>query len=233
MFHIVWLFTPILFLGEIDFVYLYCSCFAVAGERIKFAGFGESAYTSKEVGEAMRTLSKALILHLTYPTTQTMLPFTPDIKRSPRLQILDTGMLNYFSNIQKEVFTSNDLNNLYKGRIAEHIVGQELIAHSDNYLQPLQFWIREKNGSNAEVDFLYSSPYGNIPVEVKSGATGHLKSLLMYMELSGSPLAIRLYAGPYHQEEIETPSGKCFTLINIPYCLTGMLSSYIESFFSS
>ena len=74
----------------------------------------------------MRTLRKALILHLTYPTTQTMLPFTPDIKRSPRLQVLDTGMLNYFSNIQKEVFTSKDLNNLYKGRIAEHIVGQEL-----------------------------------------------------------------------------------------------------------
>lgn len=51
--------------------------------------------------------------------------------------------------------------------------------------------------------------------------------------LSGSPLAIRLYAEPYHQEEIETPSGKCFTLINTPYSLTGMLSSYIESFFSS
>lgn len=176
------------------------SCFAEAGERIKFAGFGESAYSSKEVGEAMRTLRKALILHLTYPTTQTMLPFTPDIKRSPRLQVLDTGMLNYFSNIQKEVFTSKDLNNLYKGRIAEHIVGQELIAHSDNYLQPLQFWIREQKTSNAEVDFLYPSAYGHIPVEVKAGATGHLKSLLMYMDLSGASLAIRLYAGPYHQD---------------------------------
>lgn len=99
------------------------SCFTEAGEHIKFAGFGESAYSSKEMGEAMRTLCKALILHLTYPTTQTALPFTPDIKRSPRLQVLDTGMLNYFSTIQKELFTSKDLNNLYKGRIAEHIVG--------------------------------------------------------------------------------------------------------------
>lgn len=206
------------------------SCFAEAGERIKFAGFGESAYSSKEVGEAMRTLRKALILHLTYPTTQTMLPFTPDIKRSPRLQVLDIGMLNYFSNIQKEVFTSKDLNNLYKGRIAEHIVGQELIAHSDNYLQPLQFWIREQKTSNAEVDFLYPSAYGHIPVEVKAGATGHLKSLLMYMDLSGASLAIRLYAGPYHQEEIKISESKSFTLINMPYCLTGMLSAYIESY---
>lgn len=204
------------------------SCFAEAGERIKFAGFGESAYSSKEVGEAMRTLRKALILHLTYPTTQTMLPFIPDIKRSPRLQVLDTGMLNYFSNIQKEVFTSKDLNNLYKGRIAEHIVGQELIAHSDNYLQPLQFWVREQKTSNAEVDFLYPSAYGHIPVEVKAGATGHLKSLLMYMELSGAPLAVRLYAGGYHQEEINISEGKSFTLINMPYCLSGMLSAYIE-----
>ena len=208
------------------------SCFAEAGERIKFAGFGESAYSSKEVGEAMRTLRKALILHLTYPTTQTMLPFTPDIKRSPRLQVLDTGMLNYFSNIQKEVFASKDLNNLYKGRIAEHIVGQELIAHSDNYLQPLQFWVREKGSSNAEVDFLYASPYGNIPVEVKAGATGHLKSLLMYVGLSSSPVAVRLYAGPYHKEDIQTPEGKSFTLINLPYCLTGKLTSYLELHFN-
>lgn len=206
------------------------SCFAEAGERIKFAGFGESAYSSKEVGEAMRTLRKALILHLTYPTTQTMLPFTPDIKRSPRLQVLDTGMLNYFSNIQKEVFATKDLNNLYKGRIAEHIVAQELIVHSDNYLQPLQFWVREKNSSNAEVDFLYASPYGNIPLEVKAGSTGHLKSLLMYVGLSGSQLAVRLYAGPYHLENVETQEGKNFTLMNLPYCLTGMLSSYIEAY---
>lgn len=74
------------------------------------------------------------MLHLTYPTAQTTLPFSPDLKRSPRLQVLDTGMLNYFSNIQRDVFTSNDLNNLYKGRIAEHIVAQEMIVSSDNYL---------------------------------------------------------------------------------------------------
>jgi len=67
-------------------------------------------------------------------------------------------------------------------------------------------------------------------VEVKAGATGHLKSLLMYMDLSGASLAIRLYAGPYHQEEIKISESKSFTLINMPYCLTGMLSAYIESY---
>lgn len=209
------------------------SCFAEAGERIKFVGFGHSSYSSKDVGEALRTLSKALILHLTYPTTQVSLPFSPDLKRSPRLQVLDTGMLNYFSNIQREVFTSADLNNLYKGRIAEHIVAQELIASSDNYLQPLLFWVREKNSSNAEVDFLLSTSYGMIPVEVKSGATGHLKSLLLYVGEAETPLAIRLYAGEYRKEELVTPTGKAFTLLNIPYCLAGKLQEYIEEFFQT
>lgn len=207
------------------------SCFAEAGERIKFVGFGHSSYSSKDVGEALRTLSKALILHLTYPTTQTTLPFSPDLKRSPRLQVLDTGMLNYFSNIQREVFTSNDLNNLYKGRIAEHIVAQELIVSSENYLQPLLFWVREKNNSNAEVDFLLSTSYGMIPIEVKSGATGHLKSLLLYVEESKTPLAIRLYAGEYRSEELETPNGQKFTLLNLPYCLAGKLQEYVAEFF--
>ena len=208
------------------------SCFAEAGERIKFVGFGHSSYSSKDVGEALRTLSKALILHLTYPTTQTTLPFSPDLKRSPRLQVLDTGMLNYFSNIQRDVFTSNDLNNLYKGRIAEHIVAQELIVSSDNYLQPLLFWVREKNNSNAEVDFLLSTSYGMIPIEVKSGATGHLKSLLLYVEESKTPLAIRLYAGEYRKEELETPNGQKFTLLNLPYCFAGKLQEYVIQFFS-
>lgn len=209
------------------------SCFAEAGERIKFVGFGHSSYSSKDIGEALRTLSKALILHLTYPTTQTSLPFAPDLKRSPRLQVLDTGMLNYFSNVQREVFTSNDLNNLYKGRIAEHIIAQELIATSDNYLQPLLFWVREKSGSNAEVDFLFSTPQGMIPIEVKSGATGHLKSLLLYMDETEVSLAVRLYAGEYRKEELVTPKRKTFTLLNLPYCFAGKLQEYIVEAFKS
>lgn len=204
------------------------SCFSEAGERIKFVGFGHSSYSSKDIGEALRVLSKALIMNLTYPTTQTSLPFAPDIKRAPRLQVLDTGMLNYFSNIQRDVFASSDLNNLYKGRVVEHIVAQELTASSDNYLQPLLFWVREKNSSNAEVDFLLSTPSGMIPIEVKSGATGHLKSLLLYIDNSDVPLAIRLYAGEYKIEEQMTPQGKNFTLLNIPYCFAGKLQEYVK-----
>ncbi|MCX6204894.1 MAG: AAA family ATPase, partial [Bacteroidetes bacterium] len=74
---------------------IQCS-FAQAGKRIKFEGFGNSSYRSREMGESLRTLEKALLLHLIYPSTTATLPIVPDIKKSPRLQILDSGLLNYF-----------------------------------------------------------------------------------------------------------------------------------------
>ena len=202
------------------------SCFFEAGNRIKFQGFGQSGYGSREMGEVLRTLEKAMLIHLVYPTSQTSLPFLPDLKRSPRLQVLDTGMLNYFAGIQKLVFGTNDLNNIYKGHIAEHIVGQELLANQTNILETLRFWTKEKKDSLAETDYLCNINGDMLPVEVKSGATGRLRSLHLYMEESNCNVAIRFYAGTFSIDDITTSSGKKYKLLNIPYYLAGQLNEY-------
>ena len=49
---------------------------AEAGNRIKFQHFGQSNYGSREVGEAIRTIEKALLLYLVYPCTSTELPLS-------------------------------------------------------------------------------------------------------------------------------------------------------------
>jgi len=72
-----------------------------AGRRITFTGFGKSNYRSREAGEALRTLQRALLIHLIYPSTSTKIPIVPDLKKSPRLQLLDTGLLNYFVGLQE------------------------------------------------------------------------------------------------------------------------------------
>ena len=204
------------------------SCFFEAGSRIKFQGFGKSNYGSREMGEVLRILEKAMLIHLVYPTTQTSLPFLPDIKKSPRLHILDTGMLNFFAGIQKLVFGSADLNSMYQGHIAEHIVGQEFLANQPSLLEPLRFWVREKKGSVAELDYLYGVDGEMFPVEVKSGATGTLRSLHLYMENSECNMAIRLYSGPFEINNIKTSIGKKYKLLNLPYYLAGKLPEYIS-----
>jgi predicted AAA+ superfamily ATPase len=204
------------------------SAFYEAATRIKFQGFGRSSYSSKDMGEALRTLEKAFIIKLIYPTTQTTHPFLPDIKKSPKLQVLDTGLLNYFSGVQLQIFGTADLNALYQGRIAEHIVGQELLANQDDLLHPLRFWVREKKESTAEVDYLFRYQGRMIPVEVKSGATGALRSLHQYMELSEERVAIRLYAGERRIDTVDTPSGKRYQLYSLPYYLAGNIRKILD-----
>jgi len=205
------------------------SSFYEAGARIKYQGFGASSYNSREMSEVLRILEKTMLLHLVFPTTQTEAPFMPDIKKSPKLQVVDTGLVNYFSGLQKELFGTKDLNEHYKGKIAAHIVGQEILASKYNVLHTLQFWIRDKNQSDAEVDFLYHFDGQMIPVEVKSGKSGKLRSLLQFLDLSGISVAVRFYAGQFQVEEHKTMTGKPFKLINIPYFLAGKLHGYLEN----
>ncbi len=206
------------------------ACFREAGSRIKFHGFGSSVYGSREMGEALRTLQKARLINLVYPTVQTRLPFMPDFKKSPRLHVVDTGLFNYFAGIQKDVFNSGDLTDVFYGRVIEHVVGQELTAINDDLLRNLLFWVREKEGASSELDYLMVRDGKGYPVEVKSGKSGKLRSLHQYVDSSKSSLAIRLYAGSLSVEKLKTLTGTPFTLLNIPYYLAGNLAGYIDHF---
>ena len=204
--------------------------FAEAGKRIHFAGFGNSAYRSREMGECFRILEKVLLLKLLYPNTSATLPFQPDLKKSPRLQILDTGMLNHFAGIQKDILGTHDLSSIYKGTVIEHLTGQEVLANQYNLLSELFFWVKEKKTSTAEVDFVIPYEGKVIPIEVKSGNTGTLKSMHQFMEVAPHNMAIRFYAGPVSISEVTTPENKHFYLLNLPYYLVSQIKSYLAWF---
>ena len=171
-----------------------------------------------------------MLIQLIYPTTSATLPIEPDIQKSPRLQILDTGLLNYFVGLQKEIIGTNDLNSIYQGTLIEHLIGQELLAFQFTALSKLQFWVREKNQSSAEVDYLFQYDGLIIPIEVKSGATGTLRSLHRYMDLAPHDLAIRFYAGVLHITEAITQNGKKYHILNLPYFLGSQVEHYIAWF---
>ncbi|MGB1311119.1 MAG: ATP-binding protein [Leucothrix sp.] len=202
--------------------------FSEAGNRVKLAGFGRSNYGSREIGEALQILEKALLLQRYYPVTDTRLPLQPNLKKAAKLQLLDTGLVNYFAGLQAEIFGSKDLNALYGGRVIEHLVGQEIYASQTSMLFNLNFWVREKKQSNAEVDFVLAHNGKVIPIEVKSGATGRLRSLHQYMDQAEHSVAIRLYAGKLQIEETATLNGKAYTLINLPYYLGSQLTQYLN-----
>ena len=97
-----------------------------------------------------------MLLYLRYPVTNMDLPVNPDKKLKPRLQILDSGLMNYSVGIHAEYFRDIRLADVYRGILAEQMVWQEMLSQSRRELKIPLFWVREKKQSNAEVDFVFS-----------------------------------------------------------------------------
>lgn len=200
-------------------------------KRIKFQNFGNSNYRSREVSEAFYSLDAAKIIQLIYPSTALEPPLIPDRKKAPRLQFLDTGLLNYVLEIQAQLLPLEDLSSSFKGAIIPHIVTQELLSLQNiSYHKPM-FWVREKAQSSAEVDLLYSFEGKIIPIEIKSGKTGSLKSLHQFVERTNHPYAVRIYGGKFELKKERTPAGKVYFLMNLPYYLSSKIEEYLQYFF--
>jgi predicted AAA+ superfamily ATPase len=206
------------------------SAFSEAGKRIRFAGFGNSAYRSREMGECLRMLEQVHLLKLLYPSTSATLPLQPDLKKSPRLQVLDTGLMNHLAGIRHEIIKTEDLSAVYQGVMIEHLTGQELLAKQYNALSELYFWTRERSQSTAEVDFLYPFQGRVIPIETKSGKTGTLRSLHQFMDSAPHNMAVRFYAGLPAITTVSTSAHKPYQLLNLPYYLASQTQWYLDWF---
>ena len=213
--------------------HILTTAFEVAGSRITIENFGGSTYKFREMKEAFTTLEKALLFHLVYPTTEVITPALPKLKLKPRLHTLDTGLINYSTNMVKDILTTEDIADVYRGRIAEHITGQELLAISNSVMNKLQFWVREKKQSSAEVDYIYQYNGKLIPIEVKSGSIGKLRSLHQFMDQSTHTLAVRVWQGAYSVEKAKTIAGKEFTLLNLPFFLVHRIECELDKLTSN
>lgn len=196
-----------------------------AGEAITLGNFAKSSYQSREVGEAFRLLEKAMLMELVYPTSSAILPVIPETRRKPKLIWFDTGIVNYQAGIRKDIIGANDILDVWRGRIAEQVVAQELLALSDKAGQRRAYWSRPNNG--AEMDFIYIYDSRIIPIEVKNGTNAHLRSIQVFIDISHEDVAIRIWSGNYSVDTVKTPSGKIFRLINIPFYLIGCINEIL------
>ena len=113
----------------------------------------------------------------------------PDLKKSPKLLWFDTGLVNYVTGMQEELFFTPNSDELWNGDIAEHIVAQELLGATTLFGEKRMFWVRDARNSQAEVDFVIRHKSHLLPIEVKTGSNSKLRSLHPYMEESNENIA--------------------------------------------
>ncbi len=123
-----------------------------------------------------------------------------------------------------------------EGPLAKQFVGQHLRHLQSGRRPELHYWLREGRSGNAEVDFLVAIDDKVVPVEVKSGAAGAMRSLHQFLAIRGGDLAIRFDLNPPSVQALEvpceTPHGRRvakFRLLSIPLFLAYRLADLVRS----
>ncbi len=159
------------------------------GDHFKYAKIHPHAQ-SRDYLESLEVLTRIGILHQVFANSASGIPL--EVQRNEKkfkLLFLDVGLLPQSAHS----IQADDLTLINGGNIAEQFVGQELIAYSKPYTRPiLYYWEREKIGAEAEVDYVIEVGNHIIPLEVKAGKKGHLRSLRQFMVEKKSPLGLRV-----------------------------------------
>lgn len=115
---------------------------------------------------------------------------------------------------------ARELTLVNRGAIAEQAVGQLLrLTFAPNEDPALCWWRRERVGSEAELDYVIAVAGRVVPIEVKAGVSGRLRSLHGFMADRGMDLALRVNSAPPCVEDLQadTPHGRSrFRLLSLP-----------------
>lgn len=198
------------------------------GLSVKYENFGGSGFRSREMSEAFDVLEKAMIISRVYASTSKQLPIVNNLRKSAKLLYLDTGLVNYQVGLRTEIMNIQDVNAVYHGQLSEQIVGQTLLSQTVRKNINLSYWYRDQKGSISEIDYIISSHNKLIPVEVKSGKTGTLRSLHSFIDESNSDFAVRVYSGLMGIEKINTSNKKQFALLSIPLYLLHRIEQLLD-----
>lgn len=165
----------------------------LVGEKFQYTKV-DSTIRAREMKPGLRALKDAGLAYSVYHTSASGLPLKTTMnEKKYKLLFLDVGLMAFEACPDFNALMHEHLILLNRGAIAEQFVGQELLAHQPHYIEPeIYFWEREERSSTAEVDYVISKDVHIIPVEVKSGKTGRLKSLQIFLDEKKLDVGVRV-----------------------------------------
>jgi|JI9StandDraft_1071089.scaffolds.fasta_scaffold11709_2 predicted AAA+ superfamily ATPase len=199
-----------------------------------------SETTIPPLKQALNLLCKARICHRIIATAANGLPLDAEAnEKFIKMILLDCGLCSASLGLSLHQLTSTqDITLINSGAMAEQLVGQLLRTISPPYVSPLlYYWQREKKGAGAEIDYVIQHENQVIPIEVKAGTTGSLKSLHQFMKEKKGSVAVRVNSDlpSIGKVEVKDAQGELidYKLLSIPFYLVRQLHRLIEKFKTS
>lgn len=191
---------------------------ANVGRKVKFVNFSRNA-KSREVKSVLDLFAKARVLSCVLHTDANGIPLGAEDDRDVwKPLFLDVGLMNHANGIgESEIMALGDAELVNAGAVAEQFVGQQLLYRRGSEIEPsLHYWLREGGKNNAEVDYIVADGSRILPIEVKAGKTGTLRSLHLLMESKGLRRALRFDAGRANSRRVTLPGGGEYELETLP-----------------
>jgi len=157
--------------------------------------YSKAANTSQyNIKQAVNMLIMAGLVIPVFSSSANGIPLGAQMNyKKCKMLLIDTGIFQRLSGLHlSEILFADDFDVINKGAIAEQFAGLELLKNSSPYVpENLYFWTREKEKSQAEVDYLIQRNDKIVPIEVKSGKSGKMQSMHLFLDEKQSQYGIR------------------------------------------
>jgi len=176
------------------------------GKKTKYTHLLPDA-TSAHSRKLLELLIKAQVALPVYGSDCSGIPLRAGINpRVLKLFFLDVGLVSrLLGQDWIDIQSLEERSLINEGPLAEQFIAQHLFLDPSFETPPeLFYWLNESKNANAEVDFVVSQGNLILPVEVKAGKSGSLKSLHLFCGRRHLGHAVRFDLSPPSRQEIRT-----------------------------
>ncbi len=212
------------------------------GRKVKFSNISPNDQ-SATIRRDIELLTMARVASKVTHSACSGLPLQADCKENVfKLLFLDVGLMNAICGVGWETIQAAGTTDLVNaGTSAEQFIGQHLqylLARRPN--RELTYWLREGRSNNAEVDYVVELGGQIVPIEVKAGRVGTLKSLHQFVAEKEPALAVRFDASPPSLQKVQaavrikdSSHQVHYPLLSLPLYLVERLPDIVKEILSS
>ncbi len=204
------------------------------GNKFVYSGVN-SHVSAAPLKQGLDLLTKARVCHQVLSTAANGLPLGAEVnEKYKKILMLDCGLCSASLGLTMQQLQSvTELIMINSGGMAEQMVGQQLRTLFPPFVSPsLYYWQRSKKGANAEIDYALQYENQVIPIEVKAGSSGSLKSLHQFMKEKRKKIAVRINSDlpSIAPVQVKNSSGTtiAYSLLSLPFYLIGQLPRLIQ-----
>jgi hypothetical protein len=211
----------------------------IVGTKFKYVNITRNEKPN-EIANALDMLCMARVVYRVFHSSGTGVPIGATINEKIfKPLFLDVGMMSSMCGLNLLDFErAEDVLFVNSGAICEQFIGQHLLFSRHFYQEPeLHYWVREKKGASSEVDYLIAEGSNIIPIEIKAGKTGSLKSLHMFIKEKQSPLGLRFCSfipSLFNNEKVLIHNEQIsYRLLSLPLYMVGQCRRMIREILNS